>query len=322
MAWSDRTLVEMRRAKRHYAPRLLRWPNVVGVGIGRKLVGGEPQQGRSLRVYVKEKISAGNLGPEFLPTALPLPPARGRDRGDQTVALDIVEVGEIKLCSRPLIIGEGCSRERPLHFDSGTMGAIVADQLGRRYLLSNNHVLADVNRPGGQVTEPSAKDGGTVPNDVIGTLERYVELLPLTPNRADAALALLRPGVDQGTLVKGIGSITQVAWPIPVESTRVRLFGHASQALLQGSIVDREVDSTLVNYKSMLAELRDLVMIDARAQEGDSGSLVVTETGRAVGLVVSCSPAFTFVCPLKTTLDLLGSSSTSTGATDLALTLV
>jgi hypothetical protein len=63
-------------------------------------------------------------------------------------------------------------------------------------------------------------------------------------------------------------------------------------------------------------------MIDARTQEGDSGSLVVTNTGRAVGLVVSRSPAFTFVCPLKTTLELLGSSSTSTGTTDLALSLV
>ena len=62
---------------------------------------------------------------------------------------------------------------------AGTFGALVTDKTtGERFVLSNNHVLANSNDSliGDAILQPGAIDGGQNPGDLVATLERFVKL--------------------------------------------------------------------------------------------------------------------------------------------------
>jgi hypothetical protein len=70
------------------------------------------------------------------------------------------------------------------HFEitAGTIGALArgrsGDRFNRLFVLSNNHVLADVNAGplGAAILQPGPIDGGLNPRDRIGVLERFVPI--------------------------------------------------------------------------------------------------------------------------------------------------
>lgn len=59
--------------------------------------------------------------------------------------------------------------------DAGTIGFVVEDERAY-YLLSNNHVLADVNRanPGDPVVQPGGLDMKPSSKTLVGFLDRFV----------------------------------------------------------------------------------------------------------------------------------------------------
>jgi hypothetical protein len=62
---------------------------------------------------------------------------------------------------------------------AGTFGALVTDRAtGERFILSNNHVLANSNdsQLGDAILQPGAIDGGLNPGDVVAHLHRVVKL--------------------------------------------------------------------------------------------------------------------------------------------------
>ena len=79
----------------------------------------------------------------------------------------------------------------------GTLGYFCtskdpADPKNQVYLLSNNHVLADVNNgaPGDEVLQPGPADGGTIPKDTVANLTRFQPIAlggPPHVNEVDAA---------------------------------------------------------------------------------------------------------------------------------------
>ncbi|HEY0786318.1 MAG TPA: hypothetical protein VGD62_10635 [Acidobacteriaceae bacterium] len=84
----------------------------------------------------------------------------------------------------------------------GTLGALVSDQAGTTYILSNNHVLAesDQAQPGDVIEQPGLIDDGCLPLtnpaaqlQPLGTL-RYAVPLASGHGNVDAALALATPG--------------------------------------------------------------------------------------------------------------------------------
>jgi hypothetical protein len=318
------SLRTLRRAKRYYAVRLFGHPNVVGVGIGQKLTDGEATGDLAIRVYVTRKVSLAELADDDrLPVRLDVPESRRRP-GAFEVPVDVIEVGDVKPVgmgrTRPLRMGFDISRSLPSLYDRGTMGAVVADQLGRRYLLSCNHVLADVNNgaTGDAIKQPS--NGGT--QNVIGDLARYVPIRTVGLNRIDAALAALVTGVDQGTFIDGIGPITQLADPVPARGTAVQLTGSNAAEPRFGVIDDRDAE-WIVNYGGVQAGFQDQVLITTPTTQGDSGSLVVTLTGRAVAIVIAGGPGSPTVCsPLKDVLRELGSGYLTGTGEDLRLQLV
>lgn len=89
----------------------------------------------------------------------------------------------------------------------GTLGALVEDASGTRYILSNNHVLAesDQARDGDSIIQPGLIDGGCTPFGQDGATARPVATLsafaPLAAaqTNVDAAIARIDPNVLDGS---------------------------------------------------------------------------------------------------------------------------
>lgn len=90
---------------------------------------------------------------------------------------------------RPLKIGSSISHGR---VTAGTLGCFVKDEEGRVCILSNNHVIAASNRAkvGDPICQPGTHDGGSIEEDTIAELERFVQIKP-KDNIIDAAFAVV-----------------------------------------------------------------------------------------------------------------------------------
>ncbi len=155
-------------ALRRHKDRLLAKKNVVGVAIGKKIVGGEERDELCVTVFVKKKEPLTSLDEdETIPETV------------DDVKTDVIETGEIVAYSRTV-------RVRPcppgmsighVNVTAGTFGCVVRDADGRQLILSNNHVLANSNdaSPGDMILQPGAFDGGTR-DDTIASLLRFVPL--------------------------------------------------------------------------------------------------------------------------------------------------
>ena len=164
---------------------LLALPNVVGVAAGYKESGGVITDEPSLVVMVDEKRPVAALSEsERVPREI------------NGVRTDVYEAGRLRAFQshtdrfRPMIPG-GVSIGH-YKITAGTLGGMVRDRTtGERFILSNNHVLANSNEAlvGDAILQPGPTDGGQQPEDVVARLERFIELRflegPITPTPPD-----------------------------------------------------------------------------------------------------------------------------------------
>src|SRR2546422_9224625 len=163
---------------RRHSPRLLETPGIVGTAVT-KLPDG--------RAGVL--ILADRAGIARLPDSL------------EGVPVTVRVTGRIMAFTDPT------QRMRPAHpgfsvghplITAGTIGARVRDALGRVYVLSNNHVLANSNGAslGDPEYQPGPFDGGTAA-DQIATLSDFqvISFAPNGANTIDAAIALSNTSV-------------------------------------------------------------------------------------------------------------------------------
>lgn len=159
---------------RKIALQLLAKRGVVSVITGRKFVHGKDTGTKAIVVGVIRKVPESQLrAVDIVPHIVD---------GQLT---DVIQVGEIKLRKsrtdkwRPAPGGVSVG-----HFQitAGTLGAWVLKN-GKRLILSNNHVLADVNKGviGDDILQPGAYDGGTE-EDVIAHLHSFVPISMLEPS--------------------------------------------------------------------------------------------------------------------------------------------
>ncbi|ROS79057.1 hypothetical protein EDF32_0103 [Cellulomonas sp. PhB143] len=206
---------------------------------------------------------------------------------------------------------------------AGTLGAFVelvapgSAPAGARYALSNYHVL--VGGPGGAVgdvvVQPGPADGGAAPQDAVGTLASFVELVAGRTATVDCALALLDdPDVDP---TYPAGRITTTASPVGGES--VAKIGRTT-GTTAGRVTAIELDDVAVGYGEGLGVLRfdDQIEVEPTGQTpfsqgGDSGSLVYRADGVALGLLFAGSErggqnghGLTYVNPIDAVLGALG----------------
>jgi hypothetical protein len=330
-------LNEIRLTKVRHTTELMKKTNVVGVAIGYKEKGGQKTEIPNLVVMVRKKVPISELRQQdVVPAEV--------DR----ISTDVKAVGEIRALQAPT------DRWRPApggvsigHYaiTAGTLGAVVKDASNNeKLILSNNHVLANSNdaQIGDEILQPGAYDGGTLQQDVIAHLLRFVPVkftveIPDCPisttvasianvfaralgskhrlmavrqqletNQVDAALA--RP-VEPDMVSDEILSIGQITGNREPElGLAVRKSGRTT-GFTTGTI--ELLDATVsVSYGTgKVAVFEGQIVTSAMSQGGDSGSLLVdANENLAVGLLFAGSDQTTIHNPISAVISALNIS--------------
>jgi hypothetical protein len=319
-------ITQLQNAKDLAVNRLLRpnsFSNIVGIGLGRKVVGAEVTDTRCVRIYVQSKYDLDALNPsDVVPQSfLDIPTDvievgrlgragnRSAPRDDQKLP-DTGPGSSIRLKTTSPNVNQGAA---------GTLGAVVGDgQL--RYILSCNHVLNVNGRVNGRVqVEPDTSTYVVTPalsaNPVQIALpgKFFVELIPGQQNTVDCGIAPLLDG--QSTLVRAnlraapAGNSRRADDPAAPGSAigdadrgqRVKKDG-AVTGLTSGTVVDVNADF-YVQYSFGTFLFTNQVVIegddDGFAADGDSGSIVIeSEKHQALAMIFAESGRFAVACPL------------------------
>ncbi len=198
---------------------------------------------------------------------------------------------------RPLEAGLSVSVLVPGVAFSGTLGFIVEDETAY-YALSNNHVLANVNdsQPGDPVLQPSTGDGNTSARNMIGVLDRFVPISFQRSNLVDCAVAELFPDMEFWLgwteaipgVVSGVREVSVDDLERPVTKAG------RTTGVTSGRITSVNVDQLQVNMGTeanpLIAQFSDQIEVIGDNGKpfslgGDSGSLIVDTTGKAVSLL-------------------------------------
>ncbi|TKT80084.1 hypothetical protein [Aquamicrobium sp. LC103] len=201
----------------------------------------------------------------------------------------------------------GCSISPTTVEYAGTLGCFCRDdQSGRVGILSNNHVLADVNSVPVSTTimQPGARDGGRPGRDDIAELVRFVPIqFGGYPNPVDAAFAALIDhgrAEDRATLYDSSDEpkpAIELQPGSPVDATpgmAVLKTGRTTRHT-RGVVRAVNVNNFLVDVGTGVARFDNQIIIETAAppqpfgRPGDSGSLIVDEEGRPVALLFAGS---------------------------------
>ncbi len=280
----------VKAVKKKHEKAILRLSNVVGVGIGSKIVDYKATGEFCIRVYVKKKLPKSKLNKkDIIPKIL------------EGVETDVLEVGEVQLYPykvkhRPAHGGDSVGHKS---VSAGTIGYILRDKTdGKKVILSNNHILANSDTDktkrayvGDIVTQPGPIDGGSVSRDCIATLKRWVEFVETGYTKVDAAIAELTNPCDASRFIHNIGcvdswrSVTAADVILnPADPDNVQKTGRTTQ-YTTGKIIDD--DATFWNGITYMTEN---IVTNDMAYFGDSGSLLVDMNKCAVGLLWGGSP--------------------------------
>lgn len=192
---------------------------------------------------------------------------------------------------------------------AGTLGCLVRDQGGSVSILSNNHVLANSNNANllDPVYQPGPYDGGTS-YDEIGKVSKWVPLDSNAVNYVDAAVATPNNPNDVRPDILNIGRVAGQA--TPALGLAVKKSGRTT-GLTSGTIVILRA-YVQVNYGPVgTLTFDDQIVIQPSgfSTGGDSGSLVVDQSNKAIGLLFAGSNTFTLVNPIYRVVQALNIAS-------------
>lgn len=209
---------------------------------------------------------------------------------------------------RPLLIGSSIGHVRGT---AGTLGCFVQlDGADRLHVLSNNHVLADENRAriGDEILHPGPADSGMSPRDRIATLSGFEPLSNVGSNLIDAAVAALLDGIQEDRQTFGSLGALQGVRSSPIEEDEVVFKIGRTTGLTRGRVSAFEVDDVSVDFDMGEVSFDRQIEIEPLDEEpfslgGDSGSLIVDENLRAVGLLFAGNDVdATYANPIDTVL--------------------
>ena len=266
--------------------------NVLGVGFGAKVTGGTISADEAVRVYVRSKLGRRDLSSELVPDEVGGLPT------------DVLAVGDVVTFARPVRCGVSIGHR---DVTAGTLGCLVRRGTEETpHILSNNHVLADVNRgaPGDPILEPGPADGGTEPIAELTEFEPIV--MGGEPNRFDAAIARVLNPADVLPELKEIGSVVNPPVP-PLLYRSVRKHGRSTLHTV-GVVLDVSADvwvRVLPQESAWFEDQLGVVGVQGPfSRPGDSGSLVVDALNHApAGLLFAGGGDHTFVSPIQPVLE-------------------
>ncbi len=300
---------------------LLNKANVVATGVGYKVRRGEKSDALCVVCSVERKLSPSELRDEER-----IPPEV------DGLPTDVVETGPIRALQsttgrfRPAPGGVSVGHR---DITAGTLGCVVFRD-GQPYILSNNHVLANSNAAniGDPILQPGPYDGGRLPDDRIAVLSDFVPIefegapsgcgvagnvvgvlnklaewagsdtrlqavsVQARENRVDAAIA--RP-LEDGDVSKEILHIGPVKGMGQGElGMAVKKCGRTT-GFTQGEIQQIDVSVKVQYGGGRVALFVDQLMAGAMSQGGDSGSAVLDDSDRLVGLLFAGSDSSTVI---------------------------
>jgi len=317
----ERCMRSLRRTRDFF----LNKENVIGVGVGMKQVGFDRTKKPSVIVFVEKKVEKNNLSrSQVIPQEID---------GVLTDVIEIGKVRLLDGRTdkaRPAHPGMSIGHFR---ITAGTFGAVVRDIKTRELLiLSNNHILANATdgndgrcAPGDPIFQPGIYDGGTE-EDKIASLVRFVPLIR-SEKKADCPVAagaakigsklihILRPNYDLQFVKRSRGSNiidAALARPLspdlistdileigrPQGTATVEISGKVmksgrSSGKTEGNVTAIGVSLQVELNDSEVGMFSDQVVSDMISKGGDSGSLVLDERMRAVGLLFAGSEKYT-----------------------------
>ncbi len=311
------TREDIRPVKRVWEDALLAHPGVVGVDIAEKVSGGVATGRLAIVVHVEVKRDLAEVGPgEAIPAEIEGVPTDVvvHHVGLEPVAVDPAFPDRVRPLAGGVSFGpldpvtvadEGSAAVRSVN---GTLGLLVTEPgTGRSLALTNWHVAAGdgVEDVGSAWAQPALADEGA-PRDRVGVLARGV----LT-ERVDAAVVALAPGVPWVPGIVGIGPVT--GWADAQIGTRVRKHGRTTG--LTAGVVASVDFTTVVDFGPGTGRrtLRDQLRVEPSGSDrfsagGDSGSVLVDDDGRVVGLHWSGEDdgSFAVASPIRVVLGTLG----------------
>lgn len=297
---------------------ILALPNVVGIGNGLKQVQGQSTGEAAIVVMVTTKVPISELTEnDVIPTEIEGKISDVIQVGRVSAQITAANVAETYQPEEDLLSRQ--SRWRPApggvsvgHYQitAGTIGSVVYDKYrGYTLILSNNHVLANATngtdsraRRGDPILQPGAYDGGTLSQDRLASLYRYVPLNDSGDNLVDAAVAMPINTNLVTPVTIGIGQVNGTI--LPRLGMTIKKSGRTT-GLLYGSIL--AVDAVISVYygEGRILAFKDQIITTNISAGGDSGSLVLNQDNWAVGLLFAGSSEVTVVNPIETVLRLL-----------------
>jgi hypothetical protein len=309
---------------------LLKKKNVVAVCTGQKYIKGVNTRRAAIVVFVTQKIPISQLSAEdIVPDTI------------DGIKSDVQISGPIKALAfdrtkkwRPA--PGGVSIGHPL-ITAGTLGMIVRKG-NIRYILSNNHVLANSNNAkiGDETWQPGKYDGGGA-MDLIGHLADFITInflgdgstcpvargwawvfnafaklfhrksrqktYSLENNKVDCAIT--RPfdeDVSEEILEIGVPNGFNMS-ELNVGDV-IKKSGRTS-GLNEGTVIGMDGVAS-VGYDDKIAVFEDQIFTTQIAQGGDSGSAVLNERNQVVGLLFAGSDQMTIVNKIANVIDALG----------------
>lgn len=305
-AWSSRLLVPSSMSDELIFQQAQATPvspdpgqNVVGVGIGEKIVNGKPDGSLTIKFLVQVKYPRKQIKSKYL-----LP------RTIDGLPVDVEQVGRFRALSTsagPNLPGipnprvkirpacSGCSIGFQAQM-AGTFGAVVEDDTNT-YILSNNHVLADRgNLPlGSPIFSPALLDNGDPKTDKVAELAKFISFDANGNNKVDCALARTDKSLVSNTILH-IGS--HQGYTAAAMNMSVHKFGRTTEHTV-GRVTSIDTD-VKVGYGISMFIFEEQIIIDGSnnlpfADLGDSGSLILERQSQyVIGLLFATSTASSY----------------------------
>ena len=209
------------------------------------------------------------------------------------------------------------------HIIVGTLGCFVQFPTGTKGILSNNHVVAGENRGlrgKDQILQPAT--GSLNTQDVIGLLTDFVALQQSPSGATLAAGNVILNDVDAGTveLNKKSAAVTQGYLPSRKLSPpsgyaqaqtgdKVFKVGRTT-GLTWGEVMQVPTVVGPIPYAPGPCWFRRAIVIEGQngtmfSDHGDSGSAIVRDDGKILGLLFAGNGQQTYACPIDTVLQKL-----------------
>jgi hypothetical protein len=266
---------------RQTARSLLICPNILGFGVGPKVISGKRDHSAYCVVmFVRKKLPKSRLR-----DLMAVPTYISMNTSGLQIQTDVQEWGGPPVAHGALFAGASIG---DVAGHSGTMTLAVQDNSDNTSLiLSCSHVLArcGMGNVGDEIESPSnpALDPG--PN-VVASLLRFtrIDSGSLT-NAVDAAVAIPGNGIDLSNMIAGIGTPCGIRdltleGEAAINNVNVQRVGIIT-GLQIGTIRNIHV-STRITYPQLPADpsiqFVDLVQYEASSQAGDSGAAVLDTT--------------------------------------------